>query len=41
MNMEGDNSRQGKMHTPTREEELVVELNCDILKTIQIMQEKL
>ena len=29
------------MTTPTREEELVVELNSDILKTIQSMQEDL
>ena len=41
MNMEEDNSRQGKLNTPTREEELVVELNSDILKTIQSIQEYL
>ena len=41
MNMEEDNSRKGKLNTPTREEELVVELNFDILKTIQSLQEDL
>ena len=38
MNTEEDNSRQGKLNTPTWEEELVVELNSDILKIIQIIQ---
>ena len=38
MNVEEDNKRQGKLNSPTREEELVVELNSDILKTIQSMQ---
>ena len=38
MNMEEDKSRQGKLTTCTREEELVVELNSDILKTIQSLQ---
>ena len=38
MKMEEDNKRQGKLKSPTREEELVVELNSNILKTIQSMQ---
>ena len=41
MNMEEDNNQQGKLNTPTREEELVVELNSDILKTIQILHANL
>ena len=41
MNTEEDNSRQGKMNTPTSEVELVVELNFDILKTIHSLQEDL
>ena len=35
MNTKEDNSRQGKLNTPTQEAELVVELNSNILKTIQ------
>ena len=38
MNIEEDNSWQGKLNTPTQEVELVVELNSDILKTIQSLQ---
>ena len=38
MNTEEDNNRQGNLNTPTREEELVVELNSKILKTIQCLQ---
>ena len=38
MNTEEDNNRQGKLNTPTREEELVVELNSNISKTIQSLQ---
>ena len=38
MNMEEDNERQGNLNTPTQEAELVVELNSDILKTIQSLQ---
>ena len=38
MNTEEDNSRQGRMNTPTLEGELVVELNSDILKTIDSLQ---
>ena len=41
MNIEEDNNRQGKLNTPTQEAELVVELNYDIMKTIQILQEDL
>ena len=38
MNTEEDNNRQGKLNSPTREEELVAELNFDILKTTQSLQ---
>ena len=38
MNIEEDNNQQGKLNTPTREVELVVELNFDIMKTIQSLQ---
>ena len=38
MNTKEDNSQQGKINTPTLKEELVVELNYDILKTIQSLQ---
>ena len=41
MNIEEDDSRQGKMNTPTQGVELVVELNSDILKTIHSLQAKL
>ena len=41
MNIEEDNDRQGKLNTPTQEEELVVEMNPDIMKTIQSLQEDL
>ena len=41
MNIEGDNSRQGRMNTPTLEGELVVELNSDILKSIHSLQAEL
>ena len=41
MNTEEDNSRQGKMNTPTQEAELVVDLNSDILKTIHNLQAEL
>ena len=41
MNIEEDTSWQGKLNTPTQEAELVVELNSDILKTIQSIQEDL
>ena len=38
MNTEEYNIRKGKLNTPTQEVELVVELNSDILKTIQSLQ---
>ena len=38
MNTEEDNSRQGKLNTPTQEAELVVELNSEIMITIQSLQ---
>ena len=38
VNTEEEKNRQGKLNTPTREEELVVELNYDILKIIQSLQ---
>ena len=41
MNTEEDNSQEGKLNTPSEEVELVVELNYDIMKTIQILQEDL
>ena len=41
MNTEEDNNQQGFLNTPTWEEELVVELNSDILKTIQSLQANL
>ena len=41
MNTEEDNTRQGKLNTPTEEAKLVLELNYDIMKTIQSIQEDL
>ena len=41
MNTEEDNSWKGELTTPTWEEELVVELNPNIVKTIQSLQEDL
>ena len=41
MNTKEDNSQQGNLNFPTWEEELVVELNFDLMKTIQRMQEDL
>ena len=41
MNTKEYNSQQGNLNCPTREEELVVELNFDLMKTIQSMQEEL
>ena len=38
MNVEEKNSGQGKLNTLTREAELVVELNSDILKSIHSLQ---
>ena len=37
MNAEEDNSWQGKLNTPTKEFEMVVELNYDIMKTTKIL----
>ena len=41
MNTEKENSRQGKMTTPTLEAELVVEVNSDVLKTLHSLQAEL
>ena len=41
MNSEEENSRQGKMTTPTLEVKLVVELNSDVLKTLHSLQAEL
>ena len=41
MNTKEDNSRQGRMNTPTPEAKLEVELNSDILKTIHSLQAEL
>ena len=41
MNTKEDNSHLGKMNIPTLETNLVVELNYDILKTINILQAEL
>ena len=41
MNIREDNNQQGKMNTPIEEAQLVVDLNYDILKTIQSLQEDL
>ena len=41
MNTEEDNSRQGRMKTPTPKGEIVVELNSDILKTIHSLKAEL
>ena len=41
MNTKEDNSRQGKMNTPTPEEDLVVELNFDFFKAIHSLQAEL
>ena len=41
MNTREDNNPQGKLNTSTQEAELVVELNFDIMKTIQSLQEDL
>ena len=35
MNTKEDNNRQGNLNSPTQEEELVVELNFDLMKTIE------
>ena len=41
MNTKEDNSQQGRMNTPTPKAELVVDLNYDILKTIDSLQAEL
>ena len=41
MNTKKDKNQQGKLNTPTQEAELVVELNFDMPKIIQILQEDL
>ena len=41
MNTKEDNSWKGNLNTPTKEAELVVELNYDIMKTIQSLQANL
>ena len=41
MNIEEDNNQKGNLNTPTQEEEIVVELNSDILKSIQSLQEEI
>ena len=38
MNTGEDNSWQGKLNSPTQEAEMVVELNYDMMKTIQSLQ---
>ena len=38
MNGKEDNIQQGNMKSPTQEEELVVQLNSDLMRTIQILQ---
>ena len=41
MNTEEENSRHGNMTTPTLEAELVVERNCNVLKTLHSLQAEL
>ena len=41
MNTEEHSSQQGNLNSLTWEEELVVELNYDLMKTIQSLQEEL
>ena len=38
MNTKEGNNRQGNLNSPTREEELVVDLNFDLMKTIHSLQ---
>ena len=38
MDIEENNSQQGNLNSPTREEELMVELNFNLMKTIQSLQ---
>ena len=41
MNSEEDDIRQGNLNTPTQEAKMVVELNFDIMKTIQSLEANL
>ena len=41
MNIEEENSQQGKVNTPTSKAELVIELNFDVLKTLHSLQAEL
>ena len=41
MDIEENKSRQGNINSPPREEEIVVELNFDLMKNIQSLQEDL
>ena len=41
MNTTEENSQQGKMTIPTLEEELLVEVNYDVLKTLHTLQTEL
>ena len=41
MNTKEDNSWQRNLNSPTQEEELVVELNSNLMKTIHSLQEDL
>ena len=41
MNTKEDNNWQGNLNSPMREEERVVELNYELIKTIQSLQEDL
>ena len=38
METKEDNNRQGNLNSPTQEEELVVELNFDLMNTMQSLQ---
>ena len=41
MNTKEDNSRKGNLNSTAREEEMVVELNSYLMKTIQTLQDEL
>ena len=41
MNTEEENSREGKMTTPTPEAKLVVEIKSNVLKTLHSLQAEL
>ena len=38
MDIEEEKNRQGNINSPTREKELMVDLNSDLMKTIQSLQ---